>query len=160
MEENTQTGQDQTDLFHDHTEFTLATQGQRFVNWLVDNILLRVVIMMLTGEIFIRLMLQIAPEYTIRIFSEDSFETYLVSYLISVVHYLFYYTICEKAFKGYTLGKLLSGTRAIRADGGELTLRDAFLRSLSRMVPFEVFSGFGEKTWHDSWTNTMVVKAR
>jgi uncharacterized RDD family membrane protein YckC len=105
-------------------------------------------------------MLNVAPEYTIRVFSEQTFETYFVSYLIAVFHYLFYYTICEKAFKGYTLGKLLSGTRAVRMDGQELTLKDAFLRSLSRMVPFEVFSGFGEQPWHDTWTKTAVIKAR
>jgi len=67
--------------------------------------------------------------------------------------------VCEKAFKGRTLGKVISGTRAIRNDGGELTLKDALLRSLSRLVPFEVFSGFGTP-WHDSWTNTQVIKAR
>ena len=43
---------------------------------------------------------------------------------------------------------------------GELTFKDALLRSLSRCVPFEVLSGFSTLTWHDSWTGTMVVKAR
>jgi uncharacterized RDD family membrane protein YckC len=159
MEETIQE-QEQSNLFDDHIEHTMATQGQRFVNWLIDNILMRVLITLLTGEIFVRLMLNVAPEYTIRVFTEDSFETYFISYLIAVFHYLFYYTICEKAFKGYTLGKLLSGTRAVRMDGQELTLKDAFLRSLSRMVPFEVFSGFSEQPWHDTWTKTAVIKAR
>ncbi len=159
MEETIQE-QEQSNLFDDHVEHTMATHGQRFVNWLIDNILMRVVITLLTGEIFVRLMLNVAPEYTIRVFTEDSFETYFISYLIAVFHYLFYYTICEKAFKGYTLGKLLSGTRAVRMDGQELNLKDAFLRSLSRMVPFEVFSGFSEQPWHDTWTKTAVIKAR
>jgi uncharacterized RDD family membrane protein YckC len=150
----------ETNLFDNHTEYTLATQGQRFFNWLVDNILLRLIIQFVTGQFFVEMMFNLWPEYTIRVFSETSFETYFVSYLISIIHYIFYYTICEKAFKGYTLGKLITGTRAIKMDGQELTLKDAFLRSLSRMVPFEVFSGFSEQPWHDTWTNTGVVKAR
>jgi uncharacterized RDD family membrane protein YckC len=76
------------------------------------------------------------------------------------LNYIVYYTLCEKLLKGYTLGKLITGTRAIRQDGGELTFRNALLRSLSRCVPFEVFSGFNTLTWHDSWTDTKVIKAR
>ncbi|MBK6634385.1 MAG: hypothetical protein IPG38_08770 [Chitinophagaceae bacterium] len=55
---------------------------------------------------------------------------------------------------------MVTGTRAIRQDGNELTFKDALLRSLCRLVPFEVFSGFNILTWHDSWTETMVIKAR
>lgn len=85
---------------------------------------------------------------------------YLILFLVGYLNYILYYTLCEKLFKGYTLGKLISGTRAIRQDGDELTFKNALLRSLSRLVPFEVFSGFNSLTWHDSWTDTMVVKAR
>jgi uncharacterized RDD family membrane protein YckC len=84
----------------------------------------------------------------------------LLSLLIGYLNYIVYYTLCEKLLKGYTLGKLITGTRAIRQDGGELTFRNALLRSLSRCVPFEVFSGFNTLTWHDSWTDTKVIKAR
>jgi uncharacterized RDD family membrane protein YckC len=150
----------ETNLFDDHVEYTLATQGQRFLNWLIDNILLRLIIQFVTGEIFIRMLFEMAPEYTIRVFTQDGIESYLISYLIVICHYIFYYTICEKAFKGRTLGKLITGTRAIKMDGQELTLKDCLLRSLSRMVPFEAFSGFSEQPWHDTWTKTGVVKAR
>mgnify|MGYP003594864701 CR=1 FL=1 len=152
--------EEQSGLFDDHIQYTEASQGQRFLNWLIDNILLRLVITYLTAEIAVRLLFNLAPDYTIRIFAEQSFEYYLISYIIVGFHYMFYYTICEKAFKGYTLGKLLTGTRAIRNNGDDLSLKDAFLRSLSRFVPFEAFSGLGDRPWHDSWTNTTVVKAR
>ena len=66
----------------------------------------------------------------------------------------------EKLFKGYTVGKLITGTRAIREDGKELTFKNAILRSLSRMVPFEPFSAFGGSPWHDRWTKTRVIKSR
>lgn len=153
--------EEQSGLFDDQITYEQATTGQRFVNWLIDNILIRLVITYLTGEMLGRFLLSIAPEFTYKAFGDGiSFEGYLISYIFSVFHYLFYYTICEKAFKGHTLGKLISGTRAIRIDGQELTFQDAILRSLSRMVPFEVFSGFSDAPWHDTWTKTTVVKAR
>ena len=83
-----------------------------------------------------------------------------MAYIVGIFNYIIYYTICEKAFRGYTLGKLLSGTRAIRNDGAELTFKDAILRSLSRIVPFEVLSALAGRPWHDSWTDTTVVKTR
>lgn len=160
MEENIPSTPE-TGLFDDHFSIQKATTGQRFVNWLVDNILIRLLITYLTGDIMIRFLLDVAPEFTLDAFGDGiTFMGYLVSYLFAVVHYLFYYTICEKAFKGKTLGKFLSGTRAIREDGQELTMKDALLRSLCRMVPFEAFSGFAPAPWHDTWTKTQVIKTR
>jgi uncharacterized RDD family membrane protein YckC len=137
-----------------------ATQGQRFVNFLIDNLLMRFGLSWVTGALIGLLLQGIAPEFLAEIaYGENKFDLFLLSYIIGIFNYLLYYTICEKAFKGYTLGKLISGTRAIRDDGDELTFKDALLRSLSRLVPFEVFSGFGTP-WHDSWTKTSVIKAR
>lgn len=162
MEDNT-TQPASEDLFNEHVRFEEATKGQRFVNWLIDNVLIQMLITFVTGELFANFLLDIAPEFAYEAFGEDgqSFTGYLVSYLFGIFHYLFYYSICEKAFKGYTIGKLLSGTRAIREDGQELTFKDVILRSLSRMMPFEVFSALGDGApWHDSWTKTRVIKAR
>lgn len=160
MEENIQSAESQG-LFDDHVEFIQASTGQRFVNFLVDHILLRLIINFLTGELLINFLLNIDPEFAYRVFGDGvSVAGFAISYLYVICHYIFYYTICEKAFGGRTLGKLISGTRAIRSDGQELTMKDAILRSLSRMVPFEVLSGFGYAPWHDKWTKTTVVKAR
>ena len=128
MEENQQQPEE-TGLFDDHISYTEASQGQRFVNWLVDNILIRIIITQFTVHILIRIMLDLVPEFTYKAFGEGTtFAGLMVSYLFSILHYLFYYSICEKAFKGYTLGKLISGTRAIRADGAELTFKYTILR--------------------------------
>ena len=138
-----------------------ASTGQRFLNFLIDNLLLRFGLSMLTGMAVGMILALLFPDYMLELSqSENRFGLWALSYLIVIVNYLIYYTICEKAFKGYTLGKLITGTRAIREDGNELTLKDALLRSLSRLVPFEVFSAFGGYPWHDSWTKTRVVKSR
>lgn len=151
------------DLISD-IQLTPASTGQRFLNFLIDNLLMRFGLSILTGIGVGILLGLLFPDYMLRL-SEDpesatSIDFFLLAYAVGIINYLLYYTICEKAFKGYTLGKLITGTRAIRNDGGELTFKDAFMRSLSRLVPFEPFSALGGYPWHDSWTNTMVIKAR
>ena len=116
---------------------------------------------MLTGYMVVSTVMAIDEDTAYTLFGNESSGSFILStYLISIVNYLMYYTICEKLFKGYTLGKLITGTRAIRTDGQELTIRDAFLRTLSRCVPFEPFSALGNNPWHDRWTDTMVIKSR
>jgi uncharacterized RDD family membrane protein YckC len=134
-----------------------ASTTQRFLNYLIDNLLLQFGLSFLAA-IAVGVIIGIwFPDYNP---NENTFELLLLFYLVGIVNYLIYYTICEKAFKGYTLGKLITGTRAVREDGNELTIKDALLRSLSRIVPFEAFSAFGGYPWHDSWTKTRVVKSR
>ena len=150
----------QESLFDDQVMYKTASQGQRFFNWLIDNILTQVVMTQLTESILIKILLNTDPEFTYKHFGGDpTLITFLVSYPFVIFHYLFYYTICEKAFKGYTLGKLISVTRALRNEVSVLTTRDAIMRRLSRIVPFEAFSGFGTAPWHDKWTKTTVIKA-
>lgn len=65
----------------------------------------------------------------------------------------------ETIFKGRSLGKFITGTRAVNFDGTTITGKTAFLRGLSRAVPFAVFSALSSPSnpWHDKWTNTLVV---
>ena len=74
--------------------------------------------------------------------------------------YFGYYIICEAAFKGRTLGKLITGCKVVTFDGSSISWGTAVLRTLARIVPFEPFSAFSGNPWHDQWTNTQVVKAR
>jgi uncharacterized RDD family membrane protein YckC len=137
-----------------------ASTGQRFLNFLIDNLLMRFGLSFLTGAGMGVILGLLFPEYILRVSENpEGVDLLLLAYLIWIINTLLYYTICEKGFKGYTLGKLITGTRAIRNDGNELTFKDALLRSLCRLVPFEWLSGFGYP-WHDSWTNTMVIKSR
>lgn len=161
MEENIQENVSQ-DIFDGHIQYTEASQGNRFVNFLVDNLFMNFALSYATGYLVGYILSLVAPDFLMSIAYEEEhgFNYYLLTFIIGYFNYLFYYTICEKAFNGYTLGKLITGTKAIRIDGEPLTLKDAFLRSLSRIVPFEVFSALGNRPWHDSWTKTTVVKTR
>jgi uncharacterized RDD family membrane protein YckC len=149
-----------TDDIHPYFQYYHATQGQRFLNFFIDNILMRLTLSYGTGFVVGKILMMLSPDLMFKLINEDGkVGLYILAYLIVIVNYLVYYTLCEKLFRGQTLGKLFTGTRAIRTDGEELTFKDALLRSLCRLIPFEVFSGFGVP-WHDSLTNTMVVKKR
>lgn len=88
--------------------------------------------------------------------SAGMLQFYLLFAWILIV--IAYYTVFEYFAKGRTLGKMATGTVAVRADGSNLTFKDAFLRTLCRFIPFEIFSAFGYRPWHDSLTNTLVIK--
>lgn len=157
--------ENQQDIFTEQEIFNYeeASTGQRFLNYLIDGVLMQYGLSFLTGIVVARIVYYISPETAYNWFVErsDSFDILFSAYLISILNFLIYYTICEKAFKGKTLGKLITGTKAVRNDGKELTFKDAILRTLSRVVPFEPFSiWFGNGLWHDEWTKTMVIKTR
>lgn len=137
-----------------------ASTGKRFLNLIIDGIVVQYALGLLTGFVLALILYKFFPETAYSFYVERETMTFLgISYLIGLVNYTIYYTFCEKLFKGKTLGKLITGTRAVRFDGSELRWKDALLRSLVRFVPFEPFSvWFGEGLWHDRWTNTIVIR--
>ena len=138
-----------------------ATTGQRFLNWLIDNLIMRFTLTYATGYAAGYTLAMLFPDFMNRLVADSLNPTLLLlAYVVTIFNYIIYYTLCEKLFRGQTIGKLITGTRAIRTDGSDLTLRNAFLRTLSRLVPFEPFSTFGGRPWHDTWTDTMVIKTR
>ncbi len=55
---------------------------------------------------------------------------------------------------------MIPGTKVLTEEGYKITYKDAFLGTLSRLVPFEALSIFpGSGTWHDHWTQTQVTEA-
>ena len=67
-------------------------------------------------------------------------------------------TLCH----GKTLGKWMTGTRAVKQDGTPVDGQTAFLRGFYRLIPFEAFSALGAPSfpWHDRWTKTYVIDER
>jgi len=149
------------DELESYIQYEYASTGQRFLNWLIDNLVIRFGIFYLTAPFFMHVMVTLFYDFVQNILdSDNTFGLYFLSYILAIFNYLLYYPLCEKAFKGYTLGKLITGTRAIRLDQTELTFKDVLLRTVCRLVPFEALSALGGVPWHDKWTNTTVVKTR
>jgi uncharacterized RDD family membrane protein YckC len=151
----------QSNLKEPYFNLVPETPGQSFVNFFVDNLLMRFALAYVSGTIIGTIMALISPEFFEAAIAKENVGGFLLlAYFIGSLNYLVYYTLCEKLFRGYTLGKLVTGTRAIRSNGAELRFKDCLLRSFCRLVPLEVLSGFGGRPWHDSWTNTMVIKVK
>ena len=74
------------------------------------------------------------------------------------------YYVPSEVFFGVTLGKLVTSTRVVTETGEAPSLNQVLGRTLTRFVPFEIFSFLGGKGrpvgWHDSWSSTRVVPAR
>ena len=69
-----------------------------------------------------------------------------------------YYVFFEGVFNA-TPGKMITRTRVVQIDGSKPTIGQVFGRTLSRFVPFEVFSFLGSGSgWHDRWSRTRVVR--
>lgn len=122
----------------------LASTGQRFLNYLVDVIA------------------QYAITFALIFLAQSSGDSTLSSIagLSSLFIFFLYYLIME-ATTGKTLGKMATRTKVVTSEGEDITFKHAFIRSLSRIVPFEAFSAFSSDgvMWHDRWAGTRVIKA-
>lgn len=148
-----QTEQQGTDLlttFDDH--LVRAGAGQRFANYIIDII----IFYLLAFGIGIGIAL-ISPEALDAFANDDSVD--IGGSLLTFFLYGIYMGTVEAIFKGKSLGKLITGTRAVMLDGSPISASKAFGRGFSRAVPFCVFSALGTpcNPWQDKWTDTMVI---
>jgi len=136
-----------------------ARKGLRFANYFIDNIVLSFIGFGL--GLMIGLILDSAG-YEMTAEGEFVDVPLWINLVINFVHIpltLAYYIIFEVAL-GRTLGKLITGTKVVNADGGEASVGQVVGRSFARYIPFEAFSFLGEtgRGWHDSLSKTYVVK--
>lgn len=121
---------------------TRATPMHRFVNLLVDGLVMAVisvgasVVLGMLGQAWIA---DFAP---------------VVSWTIFFVYFLAFETLL-----GRTPGKMFTGTIVIADDGQPSSLGRIAIRTLLRLVPFDALSFLGASAygWHDRWSGTQVV---
>jgi uncharacterized RDD family membrane protein YckC len=101
---------------------------------------------------------EVSYDFAVLIYGGEGFN--LAGRLIVLVLYGMYMGLMEAAFKGRSLGKLITGTVAVNEDGSRISGQTALLRGLSRAVPFNAFSALGTPSypWHDKWNKTYVVE--
>ena len=142
-------------------QYEEASTGQRILNFIIDSLVIRFTLAYAVGAVLGLLFYAISEDfYRTVFFNENTSMTYLINYIVGSFIYIIYYTFCEKVFNGVTLGKLITGSKALSEEGHPLTFKQALLRSLSRVVPFETLSAIWGAPWHDTWTKTMVIKTR
>jgi uncharacterized RDD family membrane protein YckC len=153
----------QEDLLHIESASVIyeAHKWQRLLNYIIDFFVIDYLFGDIVAEAVVVVLYELSPLWVEGLDDSNLFSIEMLSLgtLVWALIFTPYYTLSEKLFKGYTLGKFITGSRAVRSDGKELTFKDAFLRSVIRIIPLEVFSGLW-RPWHDTWTDTMVIKSR
>jgi uncharacterized RDD family membrane protein YckC len=132
-------------------------RGVRFANYLIDYILSFGFLYLFTESL--KILLQFIFPDSLYWMAEHYILLSIWNFTISLAIRPLYFALLEGLAQGRTVGKLITGTVAIRTDGQPLTWRDVFGRSYARVVPFEAWSGFAQP-WHDRWTDTTVVYKR
>ena len=134
------------------TNIVRASSGKRLSNYLIDLIvfyILAAIVGVVIGLVKPGLL--------------DSWDntpgSRLFDWVISTLEYSIYMFTVEAVFKGKSLGKLITGTRAVNLDGSPITTKTALGRGFARAVPFNALSALGSPSdpWHDRWNETLVM---
>ena len=135
------------------TQEVLATKGKRFGNFVMD-LIFRYVLLFIIGIIAAI----IDPE-GVAAWAEN--VTKLEDIMYGLVVLVVYFIVTESLFQR-TVGKLITGTKVVMADGSKPGFGTIVLRTLCRLIPFEMFSFVGEDSygWHDSLSKTYVVDVK
>ncbi len=141
------------DLIYLENNLVRASTGKRFLNYLIDLVLFYVIVFL-----FGIILALTAPSFIDDLNSGNT-GLNLLDRLFTLILYALYMSVVEAIFKGRSLGKLITGTKAVNLDGTPISAGTAFARGFSRAVPFCAFSALGTpcNPWQDSWTNTMVI---
>lgn len=136
---------------------SLATLPKRFVNYLIDSVILCNAIVMLIG--LLGTWLDTNYGYDDLVLGMPAIGNVKFSAFQAVVTFI-YYGLFE-SLNGRTLGKYITGTVVIARDGSKPGEGTIFLRTLCRQIPFEFISFlFGLPLgWHDTLSKTLVVDA-
>ena len=131
---------------------TQASRGQRFANYLIDLVVFYIIAILIFAVLA-------ATGVTGDLFKDETSATNLLDRILTMILLGILWGTTEALFKGKTLGKMITRTRAVNEDGSSITPKTAFARGFSRVVPFEAFSALSDPSypWHDKWTNTYVI---
>lgn len=135
------------------TDEVLATQGQRFLNYVIDLIVQYLIIFVLG---FIFSVLSLLTGYTgimDWIGSMGDLEGYVVFFFVVILYYTLFESLCSR-----TIGKYITKTIVVNEDGSKPDSQIILKRTLCRLIPFDGLSFLGSgRGWHDSISDTYVV---
>ena len=121
-----------------------ASRTERFINYLLDTFFYTFI----SGIIL-----------TIIDLDPGSLNPILLYFLLILLS-IIYFVPLESIF-GRTIAKFITRTKVTTVSGGNPSIGEIFIRTLSRFIPFEAFSFLnGEAVgWHDKISRTRVIDA-
>lgn len=137
------------------TDDLLASHGQRFLNYVVDAIIIYTIIFGMSFIVAIIASLLGAVDFLEWMGNTGSLEEYLLYFIIMIP----YFTLMESIFSR-TMGKFITKTMVVLEDGSKPESDIILKRTLCRIIPFDALSFLGSpaRGWHDSISDTYVVK--
>ncbi|TPG39371.1 RDD family protein [Flavobacterium pectinovorum] len=135
----------------------LVSGGQRFFNYLLDNIFILAFLFLL--GVFLALLGSLFGLNGLVIWLDDIGD--LAGRVLFVAVTIIYYCITEGLF-GRSLAKFITGTIVVDENGAKPSFGSIFKRSLCRIIPFDGLSFLGSsgRGWHDSMSDTYVVNKK
>jgi len=79
--------------------------------------------------------------------------TFFPTYILYGLYYFAFESLSQS-----TPGKMLTQTLVINEYGEKPNPNELIVRSLIRLLPFEVFSCLSDRGWHDRWSGTWVIR--
>ena len=139
------------------TDDLFATRGQRFLNFCIDLVFLYIIILSIGTSII--LIAEAANEFAVSTWVETMSNTEIAFYSLLIM--LLYYSLTEIYFSR-TIAQLITKTVVVNKDGTKPDIKMFVVRALCRFIPLEPFSFLGSypRGWHDSLSNTYVVKKK
>lgn len=141
------------------TDEVLASIGQRFLNYLLDTImqLLLIMVFAIIASIVADLF---GNKRIVTFFStldKNTIALYTICYAIALIYYNFFEILLAR-----TIGKFITQTVVVDANGEKPHQETILIRSLCRLIPFDPLSLLVSQTraWHDSISKTYVVDKR
>lgn len=133
----------------------LASQGQRFLNYVLDNIVIYAIIIIL---MFLTAMICTIFGFNTIIGWIDKLSD-LQWYLLYFSTMIGYYVLFEYFFSR-TVAKFITSTIVVIEDGSKPTIGTVFKRTLCRIIPFDPLSFFGGRGWHDTIPDVFVMNKK
>ena len=128
-------------------DYCRATSLKRFTNYIIDLIFFYILIF--------------CAGAMIGMFSSGLLLDFdgITDRLISLLFYGILMSFIEAMSNGKSIGKIITGTRAVNLNGSEISFTKAFMRNMVRAIPFYAISGLSNpcEPWHDRLSDTMVV---
>jgi uncharacterized RDD family membrane protein YckC len=131
-----------------------AVKSKRLLNFLIDSFIVSIIAVILTQLILYAVLYLLKFE----ILHLEEFEIH--SGQIFIPAFIVYYFILEYFFSK-TLAKFVTSTKVVKRFGIKPTGFDLFLRTLTRLIPFEfVLIFFENKCLHDYFSGTIVIESQ
>jgi len=129
-----------------------ASKGNRFVNFIIDTIAYYILIFILS--VAFGILAAIGITGPLSMLAEEGIAVYVFSFGVFFIYFMIFEVFLQRS-----LGKYITKTKVVMEDGSKPKASDIIIRSLCRLIPFEVFSFLGEdgRGWHDSMSDTYVV---